>query len=714
MNFFDRKRPRVAMIMQDANGECGLASLAMVARWHGHRFDLRFLRDRYPVSARGLTFGRLAEIATELGLSARALGIDDLGDLAKVRLPALLHWENNHFVILCSVRRGRYVINNPAFGIRELSLADMQRQFSGSLMEFERRDDFARIVGEKKLTLRRLLDTTQGLKTSVMQVVCISVATAAISLVLPILVQAALDDVIPRRDSELLMGLTAAFVIASLFNALGDWYRDRILLNAGSSFVAQFTRNAVGHLFRLPLRYFESRHPADITVRLDSIEHIKAVIVNAFVTALVDIIVIILATVMMFAYAPLLGTIILSTLAVVAAIRVLAFPHISKHGGAALKARSVERARLVDNLRAVIPLRMGQALGRSSSVWYAALLNCLNAEFRLGRIETNIAFLVNAIIATGVGVTLYFGVAAVMANELTIGMLYAFFTFRSLFFERLESVVSSTIQVSMLSANMARLQDFTSEKVEDADTWRNAGGGQVAGTVHLESVDFRVGASDKPILSGIDFQFDVSARETIGIVGSSGAGKSTLLKILSGLYGPTSGTMLIEGRPLSKFGLERYRRSVGLLLGADKLFRGTILENVSGMDVAPDRKLAQSCLTIACLSDEVNALPWELDTIVSEESSLLSTGQRRRLMLARALYKRPPILLLDEIVSNLDAETASRIVDNLRAVPAAKIISSHSAAIIPGCDRYLRLEGGLLIEERDSTESEITSEGAYA
>lgn len=696
MNLFSRPRRSMPMIMQEANGECGLASLAMIANWLGHAIDMPFLRSRFPTSRFGLTFARVAEIASELGLSSRAFVADSVEELKQVRCPAILHWEGNHFVVLTSVSRGRFVIHNPAYGVRTLAAEDVKRHFTGSLLEIERGGDFAQIVSQKRLTIQRVFASVSGLKTSVTQIFCISGATAAISLVLPVLVQAALDDVIPRQDAGLLLALAVSYMAASAISALGDWYRQRILLNAGTSFVAQFTRNAVGHLFQLPLRYFESRHPADITVRLDSVDHIKNVVVQAVATSIVDAFVIVLAAGMMFLYAPVLGAIILFTLILVGGVRLLAFPYIARNGSIALKARSLERSNLIDNLRAIIPLRMGQALDRSNNRWFAALLRHLNAEFKLGLAEANLAFALHVIIALGVSVTLYLGVAAVIANKMTIGMLYAFFTFRSLFFERLESVVTSTIQVSMLSTNMARLRDFTEEPIEEIDQWRSAGRRPPAERLHIDKVTLRLGASDRPILSEVSLELNLRDHGLIGIVGPSGSGKSSLFKVMAGLYPPTGGSITVDGQNLRKFGLQRYRRSIGLLMGADKVFRGTVIQNVTGLESDPELEQVERCLRLACLFDDVAALPWELETVVSEENGMLSTGQRRRLMLARALYKRPTLLLADEMLSNLDALTGRKILENLAKLDCVVVVSAHSPDVIPGCSAYFLIRNGTL------------------
>ena len=706
MNFFARRLGRVPFIRQDTAGECGLASLAMVANWQGHRLDLPHLRRRHPTSRRGLTLSELAEAAADLGLAARAFAIDDVSELLKVRCPAILHWTNNHFVVLCSAKRDRFVVNDPAFGQRTYQTEDMRNLFSGTLLELSRTNGFVQIATAKKLTLRRVISQVDGLKASALQVIAISVAVASLSLLLPVIVQEALDDVIPRRDGGLLLALAVAFMAATTLSAIGEWYRQRILLNAGTSFIAQFTRGAVHHIFQLPLGYFEARHPADLSVRLDSIEHIKSVVVQALVTAIVDAIVIVLAAAMMFAYAPALAGVIVATLVIVAITRLTALPMIASVGGVALRARSEERARLMDSLRAIAPLRVGQALGRATDRWYSSLLRHLNAEFKVGNLEANLSLALHIMVGVGTSATMYLGVAAVMANKLTVGMLYAFFTFRTLFFERLDSVVTSTVQLSMLPANMARLRDFAEQKVEVINPVRNLTRQQALKKLSLDCASFTVGKNDKPILDSISLDIDVASCEVIGLFGASGSGKSTLFKLMAGLYQASSGTMKVNGSPLEKFGIEHYRRNVGLLLGTDRIIQGSIVQNISGLRPDFDLGRVMECLEAAVLLNDVENLPWGFDTIVSEEGGLLSTGQRRRLMLARALYQNSSILLLDELISNLDGNTSGRVIENLSQLKVCKVISAHAGSLARHCNRAWLLNEGRLVE---TDPSEITT-----
>lgn len=693
MNLFSFSRRRLPLILQDANGECGIACLAMIAGWYGHRLEYPQLKASYPTTRRGLSLADLAAVADQLNFDVRGYRIDDVADLGKVRLPAILHWGGNHFVVLKSVRKDRYVVHNPAVGVRKLTRKDIEDSFSGFVLEVQLGETFRTIVQEKRYPLARILELTYGLKISIVQVVAIAIVGSMVMMLMPLFVQAAIDTVLPQSDLELLTALAIGLLLVTLTAAFADWLQTRIISNVGGSFFAQLTRNAVGQMLRLPLRYFEGRHPGDLATRLESVDYIRVVVTKSFVAAAVDGIMITLSGLIMFLYAPKLALIISSIFLVVVGIRLSLYPRMRRQATDALKSRSEERAKMIDTLRAISALKSKNATSAAASRWYDSFVQYVNATFKIQMTEANAVLLVEIVTAIGTALTLYLGIAAVLKQELTVGMLYAFFTYRTLFFGRIDNLVTTMTEISMLGANMGRLADFLEMEPEPKT---NVVERQIRDCVQLRDVTYRAGFADKPILHETNLRLVPANGELVAILGPSGSGKTTLLKMLAGLYEPSTGTVEIDGTPLKQWGLTAYRRNIGLLLGADKLMHGSITENVTAFDLDPDPARVMEALRIACLLEAVAELPRGIDTVISEENGVLSSGQRRRLMLARALYHQPPLLLLDEVTANLDAETAAAVIANLAAHPATKVITSHDLQVLQNCSRVFRMEAGRL------------------
>lgn len=693
MNLFSLGRKRLSLVMQEANGECGIACLAMVARWHGHRLDLPYLRATYPTTRRGLSVADLIAVAQQLQLQARGLRIDSPDELRRLVAPAILHWSGNHFVVYKGFEYGRFVIFNPAAGVRRYTAAEMADELGGVVLELQPADNFEIIVRSKRHSLWQILDRTNGLRLAVVQMLAVAVAGALIAMLLPVLVQVALDSVLPRSDVDLLLVLAGGLFLVSITVGAAEWLQRRIVANVGGAFFAQLTHNAVSHLMRLPLRYFESRHPGDVATRLDSVEAVRSVITGSLVEAGVSLIIILLSGAIMFLYAPALAALVTAIFLGVVAIRLLIQPGIRRQATIALKSRSDERSRLIDTLRAISAVKSANAGPSLTRHWYESFVRHVNAGFRIKIAQADALLLVEILTAIGMAVTLYFGVAAVIAQKMTVGMLYAFFTYRTLFFDRIDTLVTAMTEVSLLGANMNRLSDFLEEEPEPLGQMIER---RLRQTVALRDAGFSAGFADPPILQNIDLTLPVANGQTIVILGPSGSGKTTLLKILAGLYQPTSGQLLIDGVPLAQWGLAAWRRNVGVLMGNEKLLRGSILENVSSFALDPDPVRAMAALRIACLDIVVEELPRRLETVISEENGILSSGQRRRLLLARALYQDPPLLLLDEVTANLDGDTARDVLHRLAGHPATKIITSHDPLVLGIASEVRQLAGGQL------------------
>ncbi len=690
-------RRRVRSLVQSEANECGLTCLAMVANYHRHDIGLSYLRALFPLSRSGMTLGDIVELADGLGLDAGGYALSNVSELANVALPAILHWNGNHFVVLESIKAGRYRVHDPEFGLRLYDQADMERMFSGIVLEFAPRMDLKQFKAERKLTLIELIRATRGLGGTLWQIALVSAAIALLGLATPVLLQVSLDVVIPQVDLDLLQVLAIGLALMMIFEALGRWLRDFVTLRASTLLQLQFTRNVVGHAFRLPLTYFELRHPGDFVARVDSVEHVKTYLVGGLVTAFADSLTSILLIGMMFYYAPPMAFAVLLTLAAVLAMRFLTFPKLNQATAGSLEARSEERGRLLDGLRRVDSLKAHNGTELFALRWFESFTRFANLDFRARKAGLDAELMMHVVIALSTVTTLYMGITGVIANALTIGTLYAFFALRSDFFERVNLLTHSLMQLSALKVHLQRLDDVIGQEpetgIEESKFQR-----QLRKEVRLEDVTVQFGRADEPILTGASLTIDIERAETIAIIGTSGSGKSSLMKILASLHEPAHGRVVVDGAPLDQFGRRAYRDNLGVVFADDGLFSGTVADNLSLFDPSVSRAEMEAALVRVGLAEEIERLPQGFATQISEENGLLSTGQRRRLILARALCRRPRLLLLDEVTANLDPETETALVDSLRSVRAAKVFVTHSERLLDQVDRVLRIENRRLVE----------------
>ncbi|MGY2050800.1 peptidase domain-containing ABC transporter [Methylobacterium sp. JK268] len=691
-------RQRVRTVLQAEDNECGLACLAMVANFHRHAIDLPYLRALFPLSRNGMTLADIVGVADGLDLDAAGYALDGIDDLAGLSLPAILHWRGNHFVVLEGIARGRYRVHDPEFGLRIYDRADMERHFAGIALEFAPRMAFRPRKAGGRLTLRDILRMTRGLGATAGQIGLVSVAIALLSLMTPVLLQIALDVVIPQVDLDLLQMLALGLILMMLFEALGQWLRGRIALRAATLFQIQFTRNLVGHAFRLPLRHFELRHPGDFVTRLQSVDALRTFLVGGLATSFADIGTSALLIGLMVYYSPLMAGLTLATLAAVLGMRFVTFPILDRATAGSLEARSQEQARLIDGIRRIGSLKAHNGTELFAMHWFESFGRFATLDFRARKAGLDAEFLMHAVIAVSTVTTLYLGITGVIANTMTIGTLYAFIALRADFFERVNHLTASLLQLAALRVHVGRLDDVVGEAPEEGlheARFHRA----VRREVRIEGVAIRFGRGAAPILTGADLAIDVARGESIAIVGASGSGKSSLMRVLASLTDPAEGRVTVDGAPLAEFGKREYRANLGVVFADDGLFAGTVADNLSLFDPAVSHAEMEAALDRVGLRHEVERLPQGYATHVSEEGSVLSTGQRRRLLLARALCRRPALMLLDEVTANLDPETEAALVASLRDVKAAKVFITHSERLLDQVDRIYRIADGRLTEE---------------
>lgn len=691
-------KPKVRTILQSEASECGLTCLAMIANAHGHSVDLSYMRALHPVSRKGTTLADLYGLAPVFGLDARGLGIQNVGELSAVKLPAILHWEGAHFVVLEDIRGGRYVVHDPAVGRRVFDAADMQRGFSGVVLELEPKMALDAVVSARGgLRLWDVVRQFDGFGAAFSKILVVSLVVGLLTLATPILLQVALDFVLPQADIDLLGVLAIGLCALLLFDAVGRWLRDMIILRSSIGMQLQFSRSLIGHGFRLPLHYFESRHPGDVVTRMESIENVKTFAVDGLVRSLADAVMSILSVALMAYYSPSLTLVVLATLALALSVRLVFFGRVRRHTTESLVAKGDEAAVLLDGLSQVATLKAHNATTAYAGRWFEALSRFAGRDFLAHKVQIEAQLAVHLIVVIGTVLTLYLGVVGVIRNDLTIGMLYAFFALRTAFFDTADTLMTNLMQLSIVGAHVRRLEDMIQEPPESparsATILRT-----IRSRVEVEDVTIRFGASERPVVEKARLSIDVAREERIAIVGESGSGKSSLLKVIASLAVPQEGAITVDGHSLARFGLLEYRNNIGAVFAGDGLIRGTLAENVAlfNPSIGPDRIFR--ALDLVGLADEVDALPQGLATPLADESSLLSTGQRRRLLAARVICREPKLMMFDEMTANLDGATEERLLTNLCRLPGAKIFVTHSDRLLDFVDRAYRLKDGTVTE----------------
>lgn len=681
---------RTPLILQTETAECGLACLAMIAARYGHRVDLPALRQSYNLSLRGTTLHDLVRIASGMRLATRALRAE-LKHLRRLRLPCILHWDHNHFVVLIRVRGRCIVIHDPAVGRRNVPMQEVDKRFTGIVLEGWPTESFEGKTERARVRIWDLLRRTNGFTAVAAQVLTMSLVLEVIGLAIPIGFQLVLDDVVVSDDRDLLtlIALGLGLVLAS--RALIDFVRSWAIMVAGSSLTLQWKLSLFRHLLLLPLSFFERRHAGDLASRFASIDRIQQTLSTASVSPVVDGVMAFVLVAMMWLYYPWLAGLAIIMTGIYALTRCLAYRLYRRANEEAVVYAASESSHFFESLRGMASIKALAIGDRRQGIWNNYLVDRVGAELRVGKIDLIFTTFSTFLFGLDRIVTIFFGARAVMGDMLSVGMLVAFLAYKDQFSQRVGKCLDTIVHLGTLTVHGERIADIALAETEQGDTSYAA---RLAGTVispkaglSARGISFRYSDYEARVIA--DFDLDVAPGECVAIAGPSGAGKTTLLKILAGLLRPTAGTVLIDDVPLQAIGLEAYRAQIGCVLQDDRLFAGSIAENIAGFSPSPDPERIQQVAMFAAIHEEIVRMPMGYETLVGDMGSSLSGGQMQRVVLARALYREPRILLLDEATSHLDEENERTINQAIRRLPISRVIVAHRRSTLEMADRIV-------------------------
>jgi ATP-binding cassette, subfamily B, bacterial CvaB/MchF/RaxB len=686
---------RLPMLQQTEAAECGLACLAMISSYHGQRVDMNTLRRRYPISLKGVTLRGLIQIANHMDLACRALRFE-LEHLAKLRLPAILHWDMNHFVVLKAVKGSRVVIHDPAAGERTLAIADASKHLSGIALEVTPADAFTPKDERVRLPFSTFWTRVPGMNSALLQILALSAVLQLLVLAGPFYMQITIDEVIGKGDVDLLVALALGFGLLTLLTVATTAIRSLIILILQNTLQFQLAGRLFHHLIRLPLAYFEKRHIGDILSRFTSLDPIRNLMAQGLVTAVIDGLMAVATLVMLFIYSPLLAWVVLAALALYLALRLAMFRMLRQRTEAAIQSKAQEHSTFIESMRAIQSLKLFNRESDRENQWLNRHAEFVNASVRLGRAQVTFKTANDTIFGLETIVIVYLAATLALAGQLTVGMIFAFMAYKRHFVDKTVLLVERLIEFLLLGLHLERLADIALNPVEKGHDRPLAAARPVTGQIALQGLGFRYAESEPCIFRNIDMTIEPG--QFVTIVGPSGSGKTTLLKVMIGLLEPSEAEILIDGTPLASIGARSWREHVGAVMQDDQLLSGSIAENISFFDATVDEAHMVDCAGIACIHDEISAMPMGYNSLIGDMGSSLSGGQKQRVLLARALYRRPKVLVLDEGTAHLDVATERLINQRLRGLDLTRISVAHRPEMMSGADRILRIDADAVTE----------------
>jgi ATP-binding cassette subfamily B protein RaxB len=697
----------------------------MIASAHGLNLDMGELRRRFAMSLKGATLAQLMAHGAALGFVTRPLRAE-LSEIVGLEVPCILHWDLHHFVVLKKVVRRRslrhafrslkesevahLVVLDPAIGERRLTLEEASPHFTGVALELSPGADFQPQKPAVKLRLSQLTGRVRGLKGALAQIFALACVLELFALVSPLFNQLVIDEVLTSGDRELLTVLTLGFALLLLIQSAIGLARSWMVMVLGQTLGLQWTGNVFAHLIRLPIDYFERRHLGDVVSRFGSVGLIQRALTTAVIEAMLDGIMAIAALVMMLIYGPTLAAVTVVAVLLYGLVRLVAFKPFREAAAERLTMAAKENSHFIETLRAVTPIKLFCREQERRARWQNLVVDVQNRDVRTAKM--NIAFSTANTLIFGIEnlLVFWFGARMVMdgragsASVFTIGMLFAYLSYKSQFTSRVSALINYGVELRMLGLHTERLADIALTRPEQDNPAAegldaNAPAhdlGHLQPTLELRNVSFRYAEGEPWILK--DANFSLRAGESVAVTGTSGCGKTTLLKILLGLLTPTQGEILYGGIPVRQLGMANVRMQFGAVMQDDVLLSGNLMDNISFFDVQPDEMRVESCARHAQIFDDVAKMPMGFRTVVGDMGSGLSGGQKQRLMLARALYKRPRILVLDEATSHLDVPTERAVTQTLGQLGTTRIVVAHRPETIAAAGRVVMMKDGVLMD----------------
>ncbi len=700
-------RRRIPTVRQMEEADCGAACLAMVLAFFGRRVELDELRDMTGTGRDGVSALSLAQAARSYALQARGVQAD-VDDLVHLPRASILHWEMGHFVVLERLtRRGLRVID-PGLGRRLVPMDEVRRSYTGVALTFEPSSGFERSRSARKGTwryLRPLLAQSGKL----FRVVLTSLLIRVLALALPLLTGLVVNQVVPDDDRHLLMVLTAGVGLVVAYHFLSAFLRGHLLLELRTRLDMGLTRGFVDHLVGLPYPFFLRRSAGDLMMRLQSNTAVREILTTGTLSALLDGTFASLYLVLLFLVSPVLAgaALLLALLEVVTLV--LSWRRNQRLMGESLQTQADAQSYAYELLAGMETLKAAGAEHRAADHWAGLFSSQVNADLRRGRLDATVQAMTATLKIASPLVLLLLGAFQVVDGRLSLGTMLSVAALAAGFLDPLSTLVTSGLQAQQVGSYMERINDVL-DKPQEQHGRHVRSAARLRGAVRAVDVCFAYGPVSPLVLA--DVSLDIRPGQHIGIVGRSGSGKSTLAHLLLGLYRPTSGRVEFDGVDLEELDVASVRRQLGIVTQRPYLFGSSIRENIALTDPDLPLEAVVDSARMACIDEDIAAMPMGYDTRLHDGGTVLSGGQRQRLALARALVHRPSVLLLDEATSELDTVTERRVYDNLASVTSTTIVIAHRLSTIRNADRIVVMDGGAIVES--GTHDELYARrGAY-
>lgn len=699
--------------------ECGAASLSMIFSYYGKFLPLEQMRIETGVSRDGCNAGNMMRAAKKYGLECKGFRKEPEA-LRELDMPCIVHWNFCHFVVLEGFKtKGggdkakEYVyLNDPAVGRRKLTIEEFDEGFTGIVLTFKLTDAFK---PEKKQStawdiIKERLSGQYGV---LFKLFYIGLLMVFPGLVLPVLSQMFIDDILIAGYTDWLTKVLVFMGCLVILKFGLHYYRDLILQKLKSKLTLTSGVKFLTHMFHLPMSFFDQRYAGDLVNRMNNNTEVSSFLAGDLAETILNIIVAAFYLIILLFYSPIMTFIGLINVAVCMGVVVLSRQFISE---ASIK-QQMSGGKLYGAICAGLSITDTLKASGAENEYVSRVLGYQIKHANLEQEQTSFQKILNAIPEAAGNITdvlhLLVGGILVINGHMSAGMLMAFTSLFDSFIEPVNKLVTFAQKIQTMKASVTRVEDVQKYPEDDRYTEVNEKIQQqkkLNGDIELRDISFGYSAL-KPAL--IDhFDFHLCSGETIAFVGPSGCGKSTISKIVSGLYHPWNGQILLDGNPIEKITKTCLNASIATVSQNITLFSGTIRDNLTMWNKAILEEDMIQAAKDACIHEFIISCPGGYDYILTENAMNLSGGQRQRLEIARALATKPSILVMDEATSALDPVVEKQVLNNIRRRGITCIIVAHRLSAFRDCNQIIVMKNGKIIQ-RGTHRTLMKEEGLY-
>lgn len=692
-------------VIQDEAAECGLACISYISGMLGQKISLEKLRRLYDVNMDGLSFYHLMKICSAHNMIATGvtLTVDSLSELKK---PAVLLWNNCHFVVLKKVSKKKIEVMDPAVGSRFFSLEEARQFFSGMALEIhiaedsllsgktEPQDDDATQKNNNFFSMKSFSRGLFRYRDYMLPLALMAIIIQLTNVAIPKFMSLVFDEVLPKNDEDFLFLLIYIFAFVYFLQSIGSYLKIVLAQRLRRSISQSEGLNTMKKLLQMDLKYFNKRMPSDLLRKIKSVDVLHVIFTHGWVDIIVDAFFAVIFVVLLFMISFELTILTLTVTGLMVLVRVLLLPRLMSHQYSAIDGEVKRDNTLLQAVDNISMIKINHSEYRKINNWFYHHAELEANRSSIEKINAVIQLSVTTISHIQTLIIMGVGAYSVLKGENTAGQLISFIFYKNCLMNNIQALVENQVNLKICSVEVRRLQDIIPEQQEEEVSFSLSGlkTHEKIESVEVQDLGFSYMSLDAPFIRQINFT--IAQQDKLVLTGPSGCGKTTVLNLLAGLLTPSVGEILINGIPLRRFGYRQYQSQIAMVSATDNIIDGSVLDNIIYECDYQDMLLLEQCIDKANLAEVIRSLSAGLNTRLGTNGAKLSSGQQQRLMIARALYRRPALMLLDEPTSHLDEDARRAITQLIMELPLPCLIVSHDRELIDAIGNKIAMQAG--------------------